>query len=62
MSNKLIKLQKDYLQILTDVQQLFIEIEKIARRFWKKTRTEVYNKKRYPQKKSKIKHLKNKKL
>ena len=51
MSNKLIKLQKDYLQILTDVQQLFIEIEKIARRFWKKTRTEVYNKKRYPQKK-----------
>ena len=62
MNYELTKLQKDYLKVLTDVDQMLNEIEKSARRFRKKTRTEVYNKKRYPQKKLKIKHLENKKL
>ena len=62
MNYELTKLQKDYLKVLTDVDQMLNEIEKSARRFRKKQQTEVFSKKKYPQKKLKIKHLENKKL
>ena len=51
MNDELTKLQKDYLKVLTDVDQMLNEIEKSVRRFRKKQQTEVFSKKKYPQKK-----------
>ena len=51
MNYELTKLQKDYLKVLTDVDQMLNEIEKSVRRFRKKQQTEVFSKKKHSQKK-----------
>ena len=51
MEDELTRLKKSYLQVLLDFDLALSEIEKIARRFRKKQQTEVFSKKKYPQKK-----------
>ena len=51
MEDELTRLKKSYLQVLLDFDEALSEIEKIARRFRKKQQTEVFSKKKYPQKK-----------
>ena len=62
MKDELTRLKKSYLRTLTDFDEALSKIIRIGERVRRRQRKDSFQKKKYPQKKSKIKHLKNKKL